>query len=246
MADIPNLAGVATSELAEKIGSGNFQASYINWSRTLHLLRTHAPGWMPETVPTAAGTILHDAPQGGFLLLRFRHVDGTVTPEVPQAVMGERWVERGGKKWKDSNFPIPHNEITARDITDTHRRGVCMAAALTFGLAYELWAKLPLESGYAAEESDAAPQPSAKVTPLDGAWESQSEESQKFLLGVADNIRAHFTAGKPTDDEADRALSYLNSQSLMSEEKNALWTQLHSGIRSALKRAHERAKKEAA
>lgn len=121
-----------------------------------------------------------------------------------------------------------------------------MAAALTFGLAYELWAKLPLESGYAAEEAGAAPQPSAKVTPLDGAWESQSEESQQFLLGVATNIRAHFTAGKPTDDEADRALDYLNSQNLMSEEKNALWTQLHSGIRSALKRAHERAKKEVA
>ena len=47
MADIPNLAGVATSELVEKIGSGNFQASYINWSRTLHLLRENATGWLP-------------------------------------------------------------------------------------------------------------------------------------------------------------------------------------------------------
>lgn len=238
MADIPNLAGVATSELVEKIGSGNFQASYINWSRTLHLLRENATGWLPEAVTTADGGILHRAPVGGFLLLRFRHSDGTTTPEVPQAVMDHR------------NAAIPFDKISARDITDTHRRGVCMAAALTFGLAYELWAKLPLESGYAAEESGGARQPepqlSAKVTPLDGAWESQSEESQKFLLGVATNIRAHFAAGKPTDDEADRALDYLNSQSLMSEEKNALWTQLHSGIRSALKRAHERAKKEAA
>ena len=47
---------------------------------------------------------------------------------------------------------IPLERITARDITDTHRRGVCMAAAFTFGLAYELWAKLPLESGYADSE----------------------------------------------------------------------------------------------
>ena len=46
------------------------------------------------------------------------------------------------------NAAIPVDKITARDITDTHRRGVCMAAAFTFGLAYELWAKLPLESGY--------------------------------------------------------------------------------------------------
>lgn len=42
MAEIPNLAGVATAELVEKIGAGNFQASYINWSRTLNLLRGHA------------------------------------------------------------------------------------------------------------------------------------------------------------------------------------------------------------
>ena len=50
------------------------------------------------------------------------------------------------------NQAIPLDKITARDITDTHRRGVCMAAAFTFGLAYELWAKLPLESGYADSE----------------------------------------------------------------------------------------------
>ena len=32
-----------------------------------------------------------------------------------------------------------------------------MAAAMHFGLAYELWAKLPLESGYAAPGSEEAP-----------------------------------------------------------------------------------------
>ncbi len=119
-----------------------------------------------------------------------------------------------------------------------------MSAAYKYA-AFQAFA-IPTEGDNDADASTHAVAPSTKVTPLDGAWESQSEESQQFLLGVATNIRAHFTAGKPTDDEADRALDYLNSQSLMSEEKNALWTQLHSGIRSALKRAHERAKKEAA
>ncbi len=140
MAEIPNLAGVATADLVEKIGGGNFQASYINWSRTLHLLRQHAPGWLPELVPATDGGILHAAPQGAFLLLRFTHADGTATPAVPQAVMDTR------------NAAIPYERVTARDITDTHRRGVCMAAALTFGLAYELWAKVALESGYAEAE----------------------------------------------------------------------------------------------
>lgn len=150
MADIPNLAGVATAELVEKIGGGSFQASYINWSRTLNLLREHAPGWLPESVPSHSGAILHEAPVGAYLLIRFRHVDGTVTPEVPQAVMDSR------------NAAIPMQKITARDITDTHRRGVCLAAALTFGLAYELWAKVALESGYQAEPEQADDQPTAE------------------------------------------------------------------------------------
>jgi hypothetical protein len=138
--NLPNLAGVATADLVEKIGAGSFSASYINWSRTLHLLRTEAPGWLPEVVPTSDGGLLHAAPIGCYLLIRFRNGDA-VTPAVPQAVMDHK------------NNAIPHDKITARDVTDTHRRGICMAAAMTFGLAYELWAKLPLETGYAEQEA---------------------------------------------------------------------------------------------
>lgn len=139
MTNIPNLAGIAPSDLVESIGTGKYAASYINWSRTVQLLRDHAPGWLPELVPAQDGGLLHPAPNGSYLMVRFRHGDFT-TPPVPQAVMDNR------------NQAIPLDKITARDITDTHRRGVCMAAAFTFGLAYELWAKLPLESGYADSE----------------------------------------------------------------------------------------------
>jgi hypothetical protein len=138
---LPNLAGIATTDLVETIGGGNFKASYINWSRTLQLLREHAPGWLPETVSNADGNLLHAAPVGCYLLIRFRNGE-QVTPAVPQAVMDTR------------NSAIPHDKITARDLTDTHRRGICLAAAMTFGLAYELWAKLPLESGYEEEKKD--------------------------------------------------------------------------------------------
>lgn len=231
MAEIPNLAGIATSELVEKIGAGSFQASYINWSRTVNLLRVHAPGWMPELVPNGDG-ILHRAPQGAFLLIRFRHVDGTVTPEVPQAVMDHK------------NAAIAFDKVTARDITDTHRRGVCLAAAFTFGLAYELWAKVALESGYgeAAEQASAAPGVSAtgKASPTDGVWEAQSEESRAFLLKVAAEVST-----RVANDPAD-ALDYLESQQLETDEKAALWTRLDSKTRSALKKAHDKAVKEAA
>jgi hypothetical protein len=142
---MPNLAGKAPSELVEKIGAGSFSASYINWSNTMQLLREHAPGWLPELVQTASGGILHSAPYGAFLLLRFVNLDGQATPAVPQAIMD------------NNNKALPIDRISARDITDTHRRGICMAAALTFGLAYELWAKIPLESGY-AERHDPEPE----------------------------------------------------------------------------------------
>ena len=148
MAELPNLAGVASKDLVETIGSGRFSASYINWSRTMNLLRQNAPGWMVCYVPAAdGGGLLHRAPVGAYLMIRFRHVDGTVTPALPQAVMDHR------------NNAIPYDKITARDITDTQRRGMCMAAAMTFGLAYELWAKLPLESGYAQEAQEAPAKP---------------------------------------------------------------------------------------
>lgn len=143
---IPNLAGVATANLVESIGTGKFSAAYINWSRTMNLLREHAPGWLPEIVQDASGSVIHAAPHGAYMLIRFVNLtDGTHTPAVPQAVMDHR------------NAAIPLEKITARDITDTHRRGVCLAAAMQFGLAYELWAKLPLESGYAQEAQDDAP-----------------------------------------------------------------------------------------
>jgi hypothetical protein len=41
-----------------------------------------------------------------------------------------------------------------------------MAAAFIFGLAYELWAKMPLESGYAAPAGEEAPKaPAAQAAP---------------------------------------------------------------------------------
>lgn len=126
----PNLAGVVTQDLVESIGTGKYAAAYVNWSRTQNLLHEHAPGWAVEAEVAPDGTILHKAPVGGYLSLRYVHTDGRKTPYVPQAVMDNR------------NAAIPYERITARDITDTHRRGSCLAAALFFGLAYELWAKI--------------------------------------------------------------------------------------------------------
>ena len=221
MAEIPNLAGVATADLVEKIGGGNFQASYINWSRTLHLLRTHAPGWLPELVPTRDGAILHEAPQGAYLLIRFRHTDGTVTPEVPQAVMDTR------------NAAIPTGKVTARDITDTHRRGVCMAAALTFGLAYELWAKVALESGY-AEQAEPQPENVTKINPMDGVESGIDPERQAAIDAVAATMREHLDMDDPLG-----ALTYWRERSGLKDtgEKAVAWKACTSYEQAAMKKA---------
>lgn len=222
----PDLAGVATSDLVEQIGGGNFKASYINWSRTMQLLRQHAPGWLPEMMLANDGTPVHQAPKGCYLMLYFKHISGAVTPAVPQAIMDTR------------NAAIPHANITARDITDTHRRGVCMAAALTFGLAYELWAKMPLESGYSGEEGQPeAETPVTKVKPTDGAWEAMGEEEQAFLLAIAAKIGEYFEA-----EDVAGALAYAHKQELTQEEQIALWTRLDSKTRSALKREKDKSK----
>jgi hypothetical protein len=217
---LPNLAGVATKDLVEKIGTGKFSAAYINWSRTLHLLREHAPGWTASCITADDGSLLHKAPVGAYLLIQFIHTDGSETPAVPQAVMDHR------------NNAIPYEKITARDITDTQRRGTCMAAAFIFGLAYELWAKMPLESGYAESAPESAPKaaPAAKAAapaqeePTEASFREAALEKGfttfaiEGLLGIikGDYAKGISTVGKKTADEVEA----LNAKFAPDEDRN--------------------------
>ena len=216
---LPNLAGVATADLVEKIGTGKFSAAYINWARTVNLLREHAPGWQPELVLTQDGSILHAAPVGGYLLIRFRNGD-SVTAPVPQAVMDSR------------NAAIQWDKITARDVTDTHRRGVCMAAAFTFGLAFELWAKLPLESGY---HHEAESEPAPKHKPIgDNPMGQLPQDEQEAVRDLAMEVIALVADKRPND-----AVQAVKAQNLDNEQKIALWSLLDAGTRSAFKTAEK-------
>lgn len=176
MANFPNLAGTATNDLIEKIGGGSFAASYINWSRTLQLLRQSAPGWTVETKEAADGGILFQAPVGGYLQLRVRHEDGTVGAWVPQAIMDNR------------NKAISYDKISARDITDTQRRGACLCLAYSFGLGAELWAKMKLEAGWGqVEEGEEAPKPAPTTTaaPVVAAAAKVSEATEATFREAA-------------------------------------------------------------
>jgi hypothetical protein len=142
---IPNLAGVITKADVDTKGSGSYAASYVNWAKVAHLLHEHAPGWDFHLRPALDGTLLHQAPDGtAFVVGEFIGPDDERLASFPFPCMDNR------------NNPIQLDKVSARILTDTHRRAMCACAAFSFGLAYELWAKDPVEDPH-REEAPAKP-----------------------------------------------------------------------------------------
>ena len=142
MSHYPYLAGIITADDVRQKGSGSYAADYISWAKVMQLINEHAPGWHPEM-----GELAFAPDQTGYVPVRFVHAEsGKQTPWFPQSIMNNR------------NQPVAAEKISARDITDTHRRGICSAAACFFSLGYELWAR--------EEYAQADPQPEpAKPAP---------------------------------------------------------------------------------
>lgn len=137
---IPNLAGVITTDDVDQKGSGSYASKYVNWARIANYLHVHAEGWLFHLRQAPDGSHVWKAPNGtGYLVGYFRHIDGQETPDFPQACMDNR------------NNPVAFEKMSARDVTDTHRRCLCTAAAYTFSLAYELWAKEDVENPHRPE-----------------------------------------------------------------------------------------------
>jgi hypothetical protein len=138
---IPNLGNVITTDDVSQKGTGKYVAEYVNWCRVTQLLREHAPGWQFHLRPAPDGSHVWVAPNGtGYLVGYFSDPSGFPTADFPQSVMDQR------------NAAVAVERISARDLTDTHRRALCTAAAATFGLAWQLWAKEPIEDPYREPE----------------------------------------------------------------------------------------------
>lgn len=206
MADIPQLKGLVTKDMVKTIGTGRYAAEYVPWSKIAELMQKHAPGWMPECVPNADGDVLHRAPVGGYLQIRFVHLDGTATPAYPQAVQDNR------------HAAIPYEKITARDLTDTQRRGWCLAAAAVFGIGVELWTRDALEQGYsnaefAAETLEAAPKAPAAAPK---AAPAAKKAAQETTGGTSEPTEADFreaALAKGVDTRAiDTIVAKLNGK----------------------------------
>jgi len=142
----PNLAGVITLSDVKQKGSGSYAADYVPWAKVTQLLNEHANGWLPELITAEDTTYVHKAPNGtGYLCIQF--VNGNCsTPIWPYAITDNR------------NNPIPYEKISARDLADSHRRGLCSAAAAFFSLAYELWARDEVAQASSTETVETQPE----------------------------------------------------------------------------------------
>ena len=199
--EYPNLSGIAGPEDVSQKGAGSFTADYINWARISQYLRDHAAGWLPKAHLNASGDPVHIAPDGSaYLMIGFVHPCAGETPPVIHAIMNNRM--QAMKK----------ESVSSRDISDAFVRGMCKSAALTFGLAWQLWSKDdPLNRDEPSPEPQRAvppkPKPSTTVdaTPVRNLlldtireWSNTSkEESIKTTVGILKELNL------PTDGSAD-------------------------------------------
>ena len=201
MADVPNLSGIATEDLVDTIGTGSFSARYINWAKTLNLLHEHAPGWLPHIVHQENGEIVYGVVDSAYVLIYFIHTDETSLPPVMQAIMDNR------------HKAIPFDQITAVDVSNAIVRGYCKAAAVSFGLAYELWSGDSMESGYSTDEYTVIAAKELKKD-IKMAEELDADADESFVYNPDwRSVKIHFgkNDGKALDDLSEKQLSWYCS-----------------------------------
>jgi len=202
--NIPNLAGVITKADVDTKGTGSYAASYVNWAKVAHLLHEHAPGWDFHLRPALDGNLLHQAPDGtAFVVGEFIGPEDERLASFPFPCMDHR------------NNPIQFDKVSARILTDTHRRAMCACAAFSFGLAYELWAKDPVEDPHREEP---APKPAAK--PAKAAAQPSAPEIPPAPAAAAE-APAAAPQGQPISED-ERQLCIQLLKDLKPEQRNQL------------------------
>ena len=197
---LPYLAGVVTANDVRQKGSGSYAADFVSWAKIMQLINKHAPGWMPQLAITPEGDNVFKAPNNtAYVQVSFVHHEEGETMEWPQAVMDNR------------NNPIPYEKISARDVTDTHRRAICSAAAAFFSLGFELWAR----EEYAAAEAMAEP-PSPVQKPAEPKQQQPAESAPATSPFKVDEIRQSLESELiellQTKMEKSATLAYLDDK----------------------------------
>lgn len=171
----PNLANVITTDDVSQKGTGSYKADYVNWCRTMHLLHEHAPGWQFHLSHYVDSSHVWQAPNGtAYVVGYFSGPNGERTPDFPQAIMDNR------------NNAIAFDKVSARDLTDSHRRCLCTAAAAQFGLAWQLWAREEVENPHREPtpvESKPMTKPAAKIKGIDDGDQPLKPDDVVICLG---------------------------------------------------------------
>jgi hypothetical protein len=205
---IPNLAGVITKADIDTKGTGSYAASYVNWAKVAHLLHEHAPGWDFRLSMAPDGGLLHQAPDGtAYVIGYFDGPEGEMLATFPFPCMDNR------------NNPIQLEKVSARILTDTHRRAMCACAAFSFGLAYELWAKDPVEDPHREEQAPkAAVKPASKPAAKAAAKPAEPEASAPAAAPEAPAAEAQ---DQPISED-ERQLCIQLLKDLKPTERNSL------------------------
>ena len=166
----PNLSNVITTDDVSQKGTGSYKADYVNWCRVSKLLLDHCPGWQFHLAHYVDSSHVWKAPNGtGYVVGYFTGPNGERTPDFPQAVMDNR------------NNPVAYEKVTARDVTDTHRRALAACSAFTFGLAWQLWAREEVENPH-REEKKAKPAAGPAVAGVSKDDQPLTDSERSFLL----------------------------------------------------------------
>ena len=199
---IPNLAGVITKADIDTKGTGSYAASYVNWAKVAHLLHEHAPGWEFHLKPTTDGSLIWQAPDAtAYVIGYFTGPEDQATADFPFPAMDNR------------NNPIAFDKISARTLTDTHRRALCAAAAFSLGLAYELWAKEEVENPHREEEAA----PAKKAAPA----AAKSAPKPATPTQKAAPVATPEASPEPPIDPAERKEILSVLQGLMASNRTA-------------------------
>ena len=199
---------IQPSDVYEKAGR-----KYCKWSRIAYYLNNYAKGWnfqlkLNSESPTSPSFFdaVWKAPDGsGYLMCYFTDPNGGETGLFPYAIMDNR------------NNPIKIDRISARDVSDSHRRALAACAAFTFSLGYELWAFNEVASANETER----PHKSRQAAPPQNVFIAakaaiEKETDFERLLSHESNLEVRYTQGKITQEE------YNHLSSLLKDKKTEL------------------------
>ncbi len=113
------------------------------------------------------------------------------------------------------NVPVKLDKISARDITDSHRRGFCFCAAKEFNLGSELWTGNEIVKALepvtpSKRQANVQPKQNIAVLARDAIVKSTTDEQ---LATHRETLRERFSEGKITQEQYNKLIDLIQARS---------------------------------